>query len=435
MDLKAQVGIISIFGRGHWLAAELARKGIPVALLEISQQMGNWAPEDWEGPFGFFKSESMLDSQYERMVHGDDPQMVPQGLTVWLKSGPVEMKGATTRHRFAQMGVDPEVEQYLLGKIKVESLKKMTFAQTWVAHLAHAYSSVVATLLPESFLEGKRLPLFSSFYFRHASRQGLEKSLKWCESLGVQVYRNVELKDVALEDRHSISNLEIKTDRQGLFQAEQFVWCLSSEESGLVSSKVQALLFPKGPVEPEWVWVRYRIRMKDQGPLAEMTRAQLPLHCVVIEDLMLPWTHENMMILIRTQTADQFDVWMKIPNSHRFHRQYLEERGRMMVQYLMARIPDNEVQVAEGPQESHYTFEQIGPSRHPVFSRTLKSELAPKAMKNVTMDSPEQWATLGWEGAFDHQNEILRELTSWWTRKEELRKKQEENQRKREKQL
>ena len=36
--------IISVFGRGHWLAAEMAEKGCSVHLLDISQTMGRWTP-------------------------------------------------------------------------------------------------------------------------------------------------------------------------------------------------------------------------------------------------------------------------------------------------------------------------------------------------------------------------------------------------------
>ena len=106
MELKdTAVSIVSIFGRGHWLATELARKGIPVSLIDVSDSMGNWPAEDWEGPFGFFKNEKLLASQLERLIEDQEVQENAQGFSIWLESGPLEMKGPLTQHRLGERWV------------------------------------------------------------------------------------------------------------------------------------------------------------------------------------------------------------------------------------------------------------------------------------------------------------------------------------------
>jgi hypothetical protein len=254
---------------------------------------------------------------------------------------------------------------------------------------------------------------------------GIEKSLQKCQAAGVQVIKNVGINDLSFADKKNLRGLEIKIDRQEIFRAEQFVWCLSSDETGMLSTKVQAALFPGGAIEPEWCWMRYRLKIKPLSPAAEMTRHEIPAHSVILEDLSLPWTHENYTILIHTASAELFDAWIKIPQGQRFHKQYLEEKAQRLCDLLSARIPDNQVSVSEYPQEAIYTFSQLGPCRHPVYSRAVKRELSVKKLNNFYFDGPEQWASLGWEGNMTHQQEINLSLQDWWRKKEELRIKRE----------
>ena len=422
MELNAEVAVISIFGRGHWLAARLAEAKVPVTLLEVSDQMGLWGPEDVEGPFGFFEC-SGLDK--ERLVSDEGVLPVEQGLSLWLSDGPLELRGPTAAHRLFQLGISAETIGYIQGSKKIEDLKRLDFRSTWLAHFSHAFGSSISTLAPESFKEGLRRPLFSPFYIRQSSKDSLEKSLKWCESRGVKVLRQVELKDLSFEEGKNLAGFEVRTDRPGLFKAEQFVLCLTAEECGMLSAKIQSSLFGNRVHEPEWAWLRYRIRLQGFGPLSHLTLDQLPIHCVWIGDLMLPWSHENLMILQRTAVKDQFDVWLKIPNSQRFNSQYLQERGQSLKAVIESRLPENEVLILDLPEESRSTFEKSGPARHPVFSRAIRLLRKSLHIKNLSLDSPEDWPSLSWEGQFEYQNRIFEDLKSWWDKKEELRLKRE----------
>src|ERR1043166_3049127 len=84
MTIQTKVAIISIFGRGHWLATELAKAQVPVLLVDISDKMGNWEPEDAEGPFGYFEIEK---SFRERLLADELSHQPASGLTLWLEEG------------------------------------------------------------------------------------------------------------------------------------------------------------------------------------------------------------------------------------------------------------------------------------------------------------------------------------------------------------
>ena len=152
MELKSEIAIISAFGRGHWLAAELAKMGISVSLLDVTSQLGRWSTEDGEGPFGFFKSSELRDSQWERMLADDPPQLVPSGFALWLPDGPMELKGSTVIHRLEVLGVPKEVQKYVSDVSASRcptNVKQLSFEENWLAQFAHSFGANVATVQAE----------------------------------------------------------------------------------------------------------------------------------------------------------------------------------------------------------------------------------------------------------------------------------------------
>jgi hypothetical protein len=391
--------------------------------------MGNWPAEDWEGPFGYFKNEKLQASQLERLIEDQVVQENPQGFSIWLESGPLEMKGPLTQHRLSSLGLSTESIQYLQD-LSSTFPKSENFDQTWLSHLAHQWSST--TFGTNKEFQNKPTPLFSSFYMREASRKGLERSLEWCEKNGVAVFKNVELIDLSFLNEKNFSGIEIKAEGSGLLKVDQLVWTLSSEESYFLNEKVARYLYPKGKHLPPWTWVRYRVKIKEC-----IERESLPNHLLLIDKLDLPWTHENFCILKRSSSGEDFDAWIRIPNEQRFNKQYLKDREEKLKALLIQRMPEGQASIFDYPQEFNYNYQQLGPSRFPVFSQSQKekmqsSTLSRKKFANGHFDSPEDWEHFTWESQLQNQTLLADKITLWWQAlqiklAEKRRKAQEKN--------
>ncbi|KHD88889.1 MAG: hypothetical protein OM95_07175 [Bdellovibrio sp. ArHS] len=427
MELGSPVILVSAFGRGHWLAAALAKEGIKTTLVDVSTKLGVWPSEDVEGPFGFFRTERISESQMERLYSDDHFAEVPNGFTIWLKDGPFECKGPLTKFKIEKSSLSPHIKDFLLSsknsKALYKNLEAFNFDQSWLLHLSHQWAGTTYMPNAQGATRGENLPLFSSFLVRQATRNGLEKSLEWLSAKGVEVIRPQQIVDVSFGGGKSITGFEISGEKQGIFRLEQVVWLLTSEETYFLNERLGKYFFPEGSLEPEWCWVRYRVALQ---PCFE--RDHLPSHTLVMNDLQSPWTHENMLILQRTTLADQFDVWMRIPTVQRFNKEYLTVRSDRMRDLLLARMSLSDPQILNFPQEYYYTYAQLGASRFPVFGDKQSSRRGKVLYSNLHLSSPEEWPHYSWGTYFDRDEMILNRLTQWW--KEKLLKEQKEKRRK-----
>ncbi len=421
MEFNADIVIVSAFGRGQWLAAELSRKGMKVALLDVSSQLGHWAPEDWEGPFGFFRSEKLRATQIERLLEDDFPEAVTNGVSIFLGQGPLELKGPITKHRLEQLKLHSsainyvyEYEQALPSRREQlrANIREQSFLQTWLAQLSHYLSSPTHIPSTKAIEYGVPRPFFSSFFIRQATRPGYERSLDWCRYAGVQVHSQVKLVDIAIKDGKVIEGIEIKADKAGLFRGEQFVWMLSSHETAFLSEKIAPQLFSLGS-EPEWSWLRYRLHLN--GEIGET----LPKHMIWLQDLTQPWSHENFCIVQKTFSEHDFDFWLKLPSLQRFNRQYLESQIEKLVHNLKLRLPGIDVARIEYPQEYHYTYAEMGPARFPVMSLEQQQKLKTHRLSNIIHNHSETWGSLDWEAQLMSQTGVEATLKNWWQKQQE----------------
>lgn len=398
------------------MAAELAGKAVSVQLVDVTEQLGRWAPEDWEGPFGFFRHDDLLASQLSRLSEEDYQDELADGFTVWVKSGPLDMRGHLVSY---WLEVDPGMalsKRYIQGfhtvdKADVDDLEEDLlnegFRRNWLAQLAHQLASPIFMPNALSLHEGEPLPLFSPFSVRRVTRKGLTKSLDWCRAQGVEVFGGAKLVDVAVEGRECVG-VQIAGDVSRVVQGENLVWCLSSAETQFVSAKAGAQLFPKGALGPEWSWMRWRV----QGQLGHYSGA-VPAHFVMISDLGLPWTHSNLLIVQRCEVDTKFDVWARIPSHHRFQRGFCEEFGREIAALLDERIPNFKCAVQDQPQDYHYDVSELGPSLFPVFDAATRAAWSPRSLTNMEFDGVEWAENLDWTGRFSRQNEIVAKLMKW----------------------
>lgn len=417
MDLNTSVLIVSAYGRGSWLAAELQRENIPVVLIDVTSKLGVWPPEDVEGPFGFFKPEEMADSQTERVFSEDSFESVDQGFTLWLSDGPLELKSSLTQYRLQKVSQNKEVcDSLMSGKLGYKNLPAVqkwaaeNFKESWILHLAHQLGATTYVPSARASLSGKALKIMNPFLVRKATRAGQQKAIDWLKDKNVEVHQQTEILDISFKNKKTISGIEVHGEqRSGLMHVEQVVWMLSSEESFFVAPKIAKHLFPEGSLEAEWCWVRYRLKMS-----ACPERDALPIHLLLVGQVNSPWTHQNLMVMQRTALDDQFDAWIRIPTVQRFNKEYLRIRGEKIMEMLRERLPLALPEIQSYPQEFYYTYSQIGPSSFPVYGEGLESRRRHMDFNNVFLDGAEIWKNYSWDDQFENQTLIRDSLMKWW---------------------
>jgi hypothetical protein len=426
MDLENDVVIVSAYGRGQWMAAELARHGHKVTLVDVSDSLGRWAPEDWEGPFGFFRSDRLSPTQVERLLEDDTPDSSSSGFTIWLKGGPLEFKGPLTHYRLNGLCVAPLVREYLVGfsdinraksKERKSEIETMPYQEVWLASFAHQLSSSRYLTNREGIKSGAPLPLFSPHLIRHATRPGYQRSLTWVEQLGARVVPKAEILDVGFNSPSLMGSVEVTSPaHQGIIKGDSFVWMLSTLETHSISERLFSKIYSGTPNQPQWFWQRTRINIEPS-----LQRESLPQHFVLVETVEFPWTHENMAIVQRTSSRDNFDLWMRVPYLHRFQKSYLEVVIKKLINLLEQRLPENVITILEQPREFSFSPNDLGVARFPVYDSQIG---IPKTRaKNLTVDGPEAWPGLDWVSQMEVHHRITNKLEK--QRQEKLRKEAE----------
>jgi hypothetical protein len=448
MESKSDVVVVSGYGRGHWLALELKALGLGVILIDVSENIGRLPPDDIEGPLGLFLSDNLPSSFRARLDSEDYTDSVEDGFVLWLKSGPIDVRGSHSAQLLAQNGISADVRNYveqydqLSNKQRAEQIKKWknsAFSEVWFALLAHSLGSPAATEQRDSFEYGRPLPLFAPYEVRRVTRRGAEKSLEALNAAGIQVLMNAKITDIALRGREML-HVEIASSWSGVVGGECFVWALTSEETAHLSSIVAPSesanskprfvdsLFPTGVLRSEWIWQRYRFEISGEPILAS-----LPLKFLVIEDEALPWSHANMIWAQKTVTPGLFDIWMRVPTVHRFLRSYHEELAREAMLNLKTRMPGAEIKLSEYPQEYTYDEKVLGPARFQSYNPRAWRKHRPYSFKNVHFDGPECYEMIDWNGQVQYQRSVFEEIKSWKTERdiknEKLRLKEQEKKR------
>ena len=435
MEQMADVVIVSVFGRGNWLACELATRGWKTTLVDVSGRMGDWSPEDSEGPFGFFDAADLSASQKLRLQHERESLVVPHGLSIWTKKGPIEFRSEMTPHLMTQQKVEPVVAQYLHQKSMPtreserdrKAIEAMPFEKSWLAHFAHQMSSTIFNENHLALNEGLPQPVFEVLSMRRLTRAGLERSLAACRAAGVVVLANANVTDIRLNQR-LLDAIEVQGEQAGALRGRAYVWMLSGEESLRFMTPIHSTLFPNGTMGPDWYWSRFRVELRGRT-----YDSQLSPWTALIEDPFLPWTHTNYMIMrtIDGRSMDgpmdgpmdgleseeplgsgyrQLDIWMRLPMWARFDFNYLQDMQHEMEKILNRRLPQADVVTSVMPVEFRISRERLGPPRFPVYSIENHGRTEMLDVANLLFDGPELWTTLDALGQMRHHSQIFAKL-------------------------
>ena len=398
--------IFSIFGRGDWLAWELAGQGQSVQLVDLSSVVGECAFEDVEGPFGFFKPSRMKESQKRCLDLDATEEEVENGFTVWLPDGPIELRGPLANYRLKEKGVSEDLQEFLSGRERLlkslglnedsekEKIKKWSYDENWLFRLSSFWASTTESAVDDWDVESIS-PLFSPYSLRRKDSLGQRKKTKSFEKKGIHVDSVQSIDDIEIESGKVKS---IKASGKE-FRAKKFIWCLSSHESLEVTEIVKDL-FPQGALKPTWCWVRARLQTAE----SEILKV-IPQKVVCIKDVYLPWSHDNFYLLEKTQEDGTIDVWCKVPWEKRIQEDYVNELEKKITGDLSEKFSSSFSVMS--------SFIKSNTVNHPIYSKKELEKKKAAFFKNLFFHSPEQWLTQDWLGKFSFQEGLLKK----WTQK------------------
>ncbi|MEC9283010.1 MAG: hypothetical protein VX642_09870 [Bdellovibrionota bacterium] len=385
--------ILSRDDKGHWLASELRSKNYNVALIDLSESFGPWTKEDTEGPFGMMKSPGLTPKQWAMWSESNNAIESDRGFCVWLKSGPIELKGPNYSFQSKQYKALDLAESYFLESdgsevAKVQELNKVLitkeFRENWIVQLGHNFASSIYYPNFSSIGPRRAFPLFYNYYFREVSRVSHEESLQKLETLGLRVYRSAKLSDLKLNQKN-IEGMEVSTGGLSEFvRSENWINLLSTDEIEFHNKALSTKIFKSDKIEAQWVWIRYSCKYQD-GEVFE----SFPKQFLMIEDIHLPWTHANFVQCHKNETARRVDFWIRIPRVERFRKEYLKEQATQIKFYLKSRVRNIQFEKFEMPVEMTHPFEDLGPSPFAIYEEELRNKIQLNNIKNFIFMGPE----------------------------------------------
>ncbi len=395
--------LVSSFGQLEALACELGRSGLNTLIIDVTDRLGLWPLEDREGPFGEIFSDSVMGAWQEISSLGDLPVACEMGQVIWTSSmGPVALRGPLIQHQMKTRG----------WKNSQSPISQMNdFNSQWLAWLSRSFYDTRFHSWDPELLKTPKVEIENSLSIRFPTRSGLTARREWLKSQGVQVWVDADILDVM----DVYSGLEVRGPVSGVIKTQSLVWGLTSYETDHMSFRVREKIFGSEVNKPDWAWIRYRLSVDNP----ELTQGW-PHHMLMIENPALPLTHSDLIVMQRTVLNNQFDAWIRIPDSKRFHQAYLQRMKDEIKNKIQTRLPKLKFEFIFEPQELSYTSKELGPRPSSQYNEKLR--LRKTNHKNLFFDGPEVWPHFSNLSLFQNQKRILDQILIDW------RKKQNQNQ-------
>ncbi len=416
--------VVSAFGRGQWIASELAGQGWKTALVDVSDQVATISDIDAEGPFGLFESQELLPSQRARLADEGEFAAVAGGFTLWLPEGPLEFRSELTPFLLRARDIPEEVETYVRhsgskakeGEREKRQIKKLQYSHSWLAQFAHSLTAATHHENHVALESNTAAPLFSPYGLRQLTATGLAKGVQVAKTAGVSLRPKSKIVDLRFDGK-SVDAIEIQGDVSGAERGRAFVWCLSYDETKRVSEKLAARLFPKAWPEAQWGWQRLTFETSPSDLLLS-----LPLSVTVIDDVDLAWTRANMVLVRRRENESSFDAWVKVPTWMRRETPVFAGVVDEVKRLLERKLPG-------------VTLTQKGdllsPLQWPIYTIEDFAALGAAKSPNLFFDAPGFWSSIDWLGRFKVESlivEKLMKLKTIWDAAERKAEAQRERQ-------
>jgi hypothetical protein len=288
-----KVAVVSAFGRGETLALALHERGFNVKVIDLTSAFGNHYHRGG-GPFPIVQK-SYLPAQRDLLKR---TQVMNEGLTLWLKDGPLELNGPMTE---IHINNSPALRAWKSG------VKASNFTQAWLVRWLNQWASPVYREV-WSKSDASRFPAQEPLGLIPIEDEARVLSFEWLTGMAVEVLATRSLKDVRVE-RGRLAELEIENNGTRVVGADQWIWCLSSYETHMLAPEVAEKIFWRGITEPQWCWISFACSMQT-GPWV----SGWPEYSVLIGDIYLPWVYSNAAVIRKLENG-RLRLWLKVPHS------------------------------------------------------------------------------------------------------------------------
>lgn len=381
------VNMVTAFGRGEALALMLLDKGFEVQVYDLTEA---FSPEFRRGT-----GPLPIPQQAYLPTHShffEEARALPRGLVMWLERGPVEFSGPMA-HFF--------VEHDEAFRVAVQNQPSSEFKSDWMRRFLRHFVSAFHHE-PWMIDDGQTFPVAKPLVLMPRAKE--DTVMNYDRFPAKNLIRCQKLIDVQIESSR-LTEMEIEAGKPIAVRAPQWIWCLSSQETEMLSSTVAEALFSRDIRRAEWQWISMTGTC-ERGPWSD----GFPKYSVSIADIHLPWVYANMFVL-EWRDKDKYDIWLKAP------AESVREASRRTVwandidKFLNTRMSLGKWKV--DPMS-------FGICPHsPVFLQVMKEWKEP-GWRNWDWIAPETTARLDFGARFDREVTSFQRLTNW--RNDQLKK-------------
>jgi len=365
--------IVSVWGRGSWLARELKKSGLDITLLDIPLPLSS---VEREGPFGIFLPNDLTDSQVDHLCT-DNYYSIDQGFSIFSDQGPVEFQGPLvsfykeSRKDFSNgyFILSNHLDMGLLKKRnknfnKKEGMSLLKLSAKWSASYKIG-DDLIVKYVKNNNIKNNFVPFFSPLFSDYILR---ESSNKYFDSLNMSLKKEDNCKHSYSTSIASVNTKRIKLDRLSLEKQVGFkdqkegekvifpnkiidslelnkktvsigyrgnkkkqysflVWSLSGPETKRYFPEWMPLLFPKWQ-EPIKTWKRFSLSWDQED-----------FYKVVPYILLVQYRADDFFILKKNPTSSLMDLWVLCPYVDRFDRSKLLIIAKDIMAYMRILFP------------------------------------------------------------------------------------------------
>ncbi len=314
--------ILSVGGRGHWLAAQWAHKGYKVGLIDFSHKIQHLNATDQIGPFPYLERDDLPENFWDFWVLNGQRKR-QNSFSLSSKEGVFESHSEWSiniaenwkNHEFKDIPIVPNSDQHYQKWLK-RNFKSLLSSRFYSNHLVDDSCGFEEEYSPVSV------------FFPHS--RAATNRMEWCRDMGVDVYAegnwglNVENEKFVIEDTEKLMSLS----------GTDWIWTLNPSESRSWVKGVD-VHFKGLPIEePQMRWVRFLYRVEEFSQ-----KTHWPTCHVRTESINLPWWKDHSFFVQYDPEASAVQVWTRWPYWNKMTQEDWKKEGEAFWELIAKRYP------------------------------------------------------------------------------------------------